>query len=70
MCIALVYISSGQKPFISYDKFYQKPRLIMEILKGIRELLIPVQFPIHQLIYTLIYIISKYNIVFFIYLFY
>jgi serine/threonine protein kinase len=30
-------ISSGQKPFESYDAPYQKPRLILEILNGKRE---------------------------------
>jgi len=39
--VLLWEISSGQKPFKSYDKFYQKPKLIMEILNGKRETLIP-----------------------------
>ena len=39
--VLLWEISSGQKPFKSYDKFYQKPKLIMEIINGKRESPIP-----------------------------
>jgi hypothetical protein len=39
--VLLWELSSGQKPFNSYDKFYQKPKLIMEILDGKRESPIP-----------------------------
>ena len=39
--VLLWEISSGQKPFKSYDKFYQKPKLILEILNGKRETPIP-----------------------------
>ena len=35
--VLLWEISSGQKPFKSYDAPYQKPRLILEILNGKRE---------------------------------
>ncbi|CAB4376453.1 unnamed protein product [Rhizophagus irregularis] len=35
--VLLWEISSGQKPFKSYDVPYQKPRLILEILNGKRE---------------------------------
>ena len=39
--VLLWEISSGQKPFKFYDKFHQKPKLILEILNGKRETLIP-----------------------------
>ena len=39
--VLLWEISSGQKPFKSYDKFYQIPKLILEILNGKRETPIP-----------------------------
>jgi hypothetical protein len=35
--VLLWEISSGEKPFKSYNKFYQKPKLIMEIINGKRE---------------------------------
>ncbi|CAB4385378.1 unnamed protein product [Rhizophagus irregularis] len=50
--VLLWEISSGQKPFKSYDKFYQKPKLIMEIINGKRESPIP-NTPINYInIYT------------------
>ncbi|GBC01330.1 hypothetical protein RclHR1_04140015, partial [Rhizophagus clarus] len=39
--VLLWEISSEQKPFKSYDKFCQKPRLILDILNGKRESPIP-----------------------------
>jgi serine/threonine protein kinase len=35
--VLLWEISSGQKPFESYDAPYRKPRLVLEILDGKRE---------------------------------
>ncbi len=39
--VLLWEISSGQKPFKSYDSLYQKPILILEILNGKRETPVP-----------------------------
>ncbi|RGB41493.1 kinase-like domain-containing protein [Rhizophagus diaphanus] len=39
--VLLWEISSGQKPFISYDKFYHRLKLILEISNGKRESPIP-----------------------------
>jgi serine/threonine protein kinase len=39
--VLLWEISSGQKPFEFYDKFYQRQRLLLEILNGKRETPIP-----------------------------
>jgi hypothetical protein len=53
--VLLWEISSGQKPFKSYDKWYQKPILILEILNGKRESPIP-NTPIDYInIYTSMY---------------
>jgi hypothetical protein len=53
--VLLWEISSGQKPFKSYDKWYLKPKLILEILDGKRESSIP-NTPIDYInIYTSIY---------------
>jgi hypothetical protein len=65
--VLLWEISSGQKPFNSYDKFYLKPRLIMEILNGKRESPIS-NTPIDYInIYTSIYTYSVLYIIFSIY---